>query len=632
MIRFWRGKHRPRTTERQAACLIFILLLLSVSIPAAAQIQESGSVQVLTERLETGETAFYDLAGLREGQDIYIHATGTSGNLDPFIAIAHPTIDREQMAADFVAGVEEAVSGGGDPLGVIPRIADRYFLAWDDDGGAGYAAALHFRVPADGDYVLDVMASPAREETFGDYRLTIGIDAPGVLDGTAGPTGSTIAVLDREASRLDMAVGEVAGTLTPEKTGTYHILGPVRQGDILYARVERTSGDLIPVIVLQDNGEKILAAGIATDGGGRASFTYTFTEATENSRIEVSGQERGGNATAGAYRLLVGINDPSVLGGAAEPHGGAVLIAPLLVAVGVEMDQITVVDQQAENFGVVANLWMQWNDPALAYSPDTCDCRIKIYREIDDFVAAEGTRWPEFTLYNQQGNRWTQNSLISIQPDGTATYYERFWVILQAPDFDFKNYPFDTQDFYIRVDSIYPEEAVFYTPWEEKTAVGTQLGEEEWYITGSDSGIGSIMITGINSRYSFHFTAQRHLTYYILRILVPILLIIVLSWIPFLLRDYGKRADIAGANLLLFIAFNFTIANDLPRLGYLTFLDSILVTTFMISGATVAYNLYLKWLATERQKEIAERIDRIIVWLYPLGYILAIALILIFFP
>ena len=46
--------------------------------------------------------------------------------------------------------------------------------------------------------------------------------------------------------------------------------------------------------------------------------------------------------------------------------------------------------------------------------------------------------------------------------------------------------------------------------------------------------------------------------------------------------------------------------------------------TFIISGFTVAYNLYLKWLATEKGIQLAERIDHIMVWFYPVAYIVAI--------
>ena len=87
------------------------------------------------------------------------------------------------------------------------------------------------------------------------------------------------------------------------------------------------------------------------------------------------------------------------------------------------------------------------------------------------------------------------------------------------------------------------------------------------------------------------------------------------------MQDYTKRVEITSANLLLFIAFNFTIGDDLPRLGYLTYVDVLLVCTFVISVVVVAYNVYLKRLENKGNRAKAERIDKIGDWLYPLLYV-----------
>ena len=91
-----------------------------------------------------------------------------------------------------------------------------------------------------------------------------------------------------------------------------------------------------------------------------------------------------------------------------------------------------------------------------------------------------------------------------------------------------------------------------------------------------------------------------------------------------------KRIEIVGANLLLFIAFNFTVASDLPKLGYLTFLDRIMISTFIMTGVIFAYNVYLRWLDMSGNKELAERLDRFMIWIYPLVYIIGFIVAVVF--
>jgi hypothetical protein len=107
-----------------------------------------------------------------------------------------------------------------------------------------------------------------------------------------------------------------------------------------------------------------------------------------------------------------------------------------------------------------------------------------------------------------------------------------------------------------------------------------------------------------------------------LQVFIPILLIVGVSWITFFLRDYGRRIEVASANLLLFIAFSFSLSGNYPRLGYLTFMDYIMAAMFVLSALVVAYNVWLKRMEMGGQVDRADRIDRVMDWIYPLANVL----------
>lgn len=107
----------------------------------------------------------------------------------------------------------------------------------------------------------------------------------------------------------------------------------------------------------------------------------------------------------------MGLNAPEVLAGTAEPTGRELLRQPIPVSIGIKLQQITGVDQKAENFGVVATLILRWRDPALAFDPEALEDRFQLF-EGDAFSAEmsrRGKAWPQFTVVNQEGNRWVQN-------------------------------------------------------------------------------------------------------------------------------------------------------------------------------------------------------------------------------
>ncbi|HSB52350.1 MAG TPA: hypothetical protein VLD40_06800, partial [Dissulfurispiraceae bacterium] len=190
-------------------------------------------------------------------------------------------------------------------------------------------------------------------------------------------------------------------------------------------------------------------------------------------------------------------------------------------------------------------------------------------------------------------------------------------------------FPFDTQKFFMRVDCLNPEWIFVFEPMEGYSEAGKQLGEEEWVVTAFDASIAtSDFAERPVSRFNFRFDAKRHLEYYIIRIFLPILIILTVSWVLFFLKDYGKRIEVAGANLLLFIAFNFTISSDLPRLGYITFMDAILISAFIVTALVLILSVVLQRLAADNKETLARRIDTYVVrWLYPAAYVGAVLIV-----
>jgi hypothetical protein len=297
---------------------------------------------------------------------------------------------------------------------------------------------------------------------------------------------------------------------------------------------------------------------------------------------------------------------------------------PVEVNVGLKVNQITGIDQKAENFGAVVTMIMEWNEPALAVPPGKQAPQETMY-EGANFIRLMSERellWPVISFYNVQGRVAYQNRVVVVDHTGKVRYFARFTATFQAPDFDFSHFPLDHQGFYLKLDSLRPLDQVVFKSIPGFSGLGNSLGEEEWILENAHSEVTThTELEFAASRFVLSFSGVRHLNYYVVRILIPILIIILVSWFTFFLKDYSKRIDLASGNLLLFIAFNFTIANDLPRLGYLTLMDTFLLAAFTITGFVVLANVMLRRLQRNGRDALANKLDILGIWGYPLIYL-----------
>jgi hypothetical protein len=294
---------------------------------------------------------------------------------------------------------------------------------------------------------------------------------------------------------------------------------------------------------------------------------------------------------------------------------------PIEVEIGLRIEDIVEVDKVRETYQIVGSLQMRWKDPKLSFTYDSCQCKAKVFADDDftEFLTEYNDRWPYFTIYNQHGERWVQNRVIVIYSDGSAMYFEHFTADFLA-NFDFRRFPFDSQQYSILVDSFYPKNNYYFKTLEGFSRLSDEYGMEEIELRDFSTQISSMENSAgyESSRFKVEFEGPRHLVYYVFRIFIPILGILLISWFTFFLKDFHKRVEIELANVLLYITFSFSLSDNYPRLGYPTFLDAIMTITLLSNIVVVLLCVLLKMLENKGNYQRAEHIDRVLIWLYPI--------------
>ena len=73
--------------------------------------------------------------------------------------------------------------------------------------------------------------------------------------------------------------------------------------------------------------------------------------------------------------------------------------------------------------------------------------------------------------------------------------------------------------------------------------------------------------------------------------------------------------------MLTLIAYQFTVNDLLPRVGYLTAMDQYVLSSSLLVFLALAEALVTGWLASRGRATIAETLDRVCRWLFPVAYV-----------
>jgi len=329
---------------------------------------------------------------------------------------------------------------------------------------------------------------------------------------------------------------------------------------------------------------------------------------------------------------------------------------PITVNADLLIEDVHSISGKDLDFESSYTLWAHWKDSRVAdvlkelnvykkkgkplllcdYSPQSVigDSR-KIFDPVIEFFNRKGK--PNFQ-YGMQD--W-----IEIFSDGTVQSRIRDKSKFKAR-FDFRRFPFDSQLLTYEIWSEYP--AFMVEIIADEPGMSDYKETKYAYENGDNEGItipGWSLESVDYENYSYiendgypytgfilELEVKRQSSYYLFKIILPIMFILVISWSVFWVRgsQLEAKVNVTIVCLLSLIAYNFIIDEDLPKLPYLTFLDSFILLSYFYTGIATILCVYSFVKKLKSGKDLST-IDKKAQWFGPISYFVILFSILVYF-
>jgi hypothetical protein len=282
------------------------------------------------------------------------------------------------------------------------------------------------------------------------------------------------------------------------------------------------------------------------------------------------------------------------------------------------------IDDAEQNFTTNVFIRLRWQDDRLASPNSSLDRQIPLKEFWNTQVI----------LANRQGlvSR-SLPDLVHVSPDGGVVYRQRYTGKMSQP-LKLSEFPMDKHTFTIQflAAGFGIDELEFVPDKFEKTAlvggsIADQLSLPDWQILKSEAiSFPYRPIAEIHSPgFAFRFEAKRFFSYYLWQVVLPLTVVIAMSWVAFWVHrsQVGVRIGVATSSILTLIAHRFVLASLLPRLPYMTRMDYFTVgSTLLVFMALIVVVLTSFFASKDRHDRKAKLINISSRFVFPAVYLL----------
>lgn len=318
------------------------------------------------------------------------------------------------------------------------------------------------------------------------------------------------------------------------------------------------------------------------------------------------------------------------------PYLGHPIVEPDIILKDIE------VIQQSSKTDFTLDIHLKWKNEDLIYNlfrltnlPESdIQCIFRKPSELNNIL--EKIWFPTFDT-DQTGASIKNIQYKSLLITNEAKRPFNFQLIQQinyqvSNDSDFRKFPFD--DISTSAEFVFQDIDLSISPRYDPKLVINQGNDilYEWEIHSHNLNCCNAQNygQGVTQKIQYSFDLNRKYFYYVLKIILPVIFLVWLSFSVFYIRAIAlqSKLSVSMGSLLTLVAYNFIFGDDLPKLSYITVLDAWILLSYLFAGLSTLITIWSYWAYhQENQTGTYNTIDRKLRWIVPGSYHVIMAIL-----
>ncbi len=289
------------------------------------------------------------------------------------------------------------------------------------------------------------------------------------------------------------------------------------------------------------------------------------------------------------------------------------------VQIGIYVIKIFGISDIKQNFKADVFLRMQWKDPRLvdkSKGGTLAGCKVPL----------DAVWHPRILLLNGENFSKHLQESVSINSEGRVRYVQRFAGDFSIP-FHLSEFPFDQHQLAISVVSGgFDTNQVQFIIDKEALGQREDLSLADWAIEPGNGTVTSIYFAPQNRSFplfNYELNVQRYQGFYLSKVIIPLMLIIFMSWTVFWLdpRHIATQVGLSASVIVILTIFQLNIGNFLPKISYLTRMDRFVLGALILVFLALVETVTGGALAGAGRPGLAKTLDRWARVVFPLAFL-----------